>query len=328
MTRNRPTAGFSLLEVMIASTIMVGVLVMTFQMIAAGQRSYDYGVANTLHLTVGRKLMDHLTQELRNAIKSEVHLFDRPHVFGDEWTEVLPNGSATTITGCRIRFRQSMGFEQPMSDPVVFYLAMDTGEGTAPDGIDSDGDGFIDESKLTRWRDYGPAISPTTEYWTMAGAPTPNQLANDQIISLGRWIATGLHENNNTVRINEIDYPANHGTVSLFSGSKNVSGVDTCWKTSFNGALLSVGLSTGSTADDFSSPIQAVTNLPGNTLVLADAYPMTNLSGATYDLRQYGLTFTWDGGNHVTVAVHVEVKDNYGIIVESTIVQEVILRNN
>lgn len=299
---------------MIASTIMIGVLVMTFAMISAGQRAYDYGVANTLHLMVSRNLMDMVTQELRNGIKTTVRLYD------DNWNQVqaYQTTNRTTVTGTRIFFQQSMGLNQAISDPVIFYRQPDTGESATLDNIDNDGDGYIDESKLVRWRDRGPAAIPTPRlFWDNAGAPTDIELAGDDIYVLGRWLATGPN-----------DPAAYAGTVTLTQNSVAVLGSGTSWKTAYNGALFTLNSPLQGDGNKFSSPIQAVTNLPGTSLTLADKFPMATVSGATYTLRQSGLTFTYDGDNKVTVGIHIEIKDNYGVIVDSTVVQDVVLRNN
>jgi prepilin-type N-terminal cleavage/methylation domain-containing protein len=133
-----PRAGFSITEVLIASTILALVLGSTAMVAVSSTRAQQFTGAKAKVQDIARRAADRVADELLNA--SATGLFPDPQPFGT--SDVLFQ-VAEGVTGGAIDW----------SAPKRLSFQYDTGE--IDDGIDNNGNGLVDEGVLVLTIDAG-----------------------------------------------------------------------------------------------------------------------------------------------------------------------------
>lgn len=176
--------GFTLLEIMISTSIMVVVLGMALSITIAATK--QAGV-NTLTasgqiglIAVIEKIQEELGQ---SRIMYEGELADGTVLPVNDQIIVDP------LNPDRISFRRVIGYNRDTyntiwSDRITYMLVIARGEGNVPDGLDNNGNGFIDEYCLARVEGIDPNVDPfgflTTQiYFTDPGVI--NVAANEDL---------------------------------------------------------------------------------------------------------------------------------------------------
>jgi prepilin-type N-terminal cleavage/methylation domain-containing protein len=147
-------AGFSLLEVMIVTVILIVVLTAVFQVISTGMNTYNTSSALTEIQGQARRVLDRVARELQPA----------------GLATISPTPPATGTPGTHtITFQQNVGYSGSAitwGDVTTIAFAYMAGE--TNDGADNNNNGLVDEGVVRM------TVTPT------AGAP----LVND----LGAWV--------------------------------------------------------------------------------------------------------------------------------------------
>jgi prepilin-type N-terminal cleavage/methylation domain-containing protein len=148
--------GFTLLEVMIAASIMVVVLgiALSFSITATQQAKFNTDDAYTVRGTV--KIFEYLKKDISQGTADYNNGLDTDlNAITGTIQPAANNTPVNTLT-----LRKLAGFDAATtkiihSKPIVYALQLAPWEGTAFDGADNDGNGLADEMVLTRTFDPG-----------------------------------------------------------------------------------------------------------------------------------------------------------------------------
>jgi prepilin-type N-terminal cleavage/methylation domain-containing protein len=135
MNKHRQS-GFSLIEVMIVTTIFFVVLGAIFQVMSIGLYTYQSGDAMVAIQNQARRIVDKIANEIQAAGLSTIS--PTPPATGSEGTHTITFQCSTGYSGDSIQW----------GDVTTIAFGYESGE--TDNGVDDDGDTLIDEGLITR----------------------------------------------------------------------------------------------------------------------------------------------------------------------------------
>lgn len=138
----------SLLEVVIAGGVLTTVLLFVGGATVSSVNAANFDMASTTISSNLHRSLDEITRELRDAGGDE---------FDNDYVTTHPYATTAAITLPSVTFRRRIGLDavaatdalNNWSAPITYQLADGVGEDSS-NGVDDDGDGLVDERRLTR----------------------------------------------------------------------------------------------------------------------------------------------------------------------------------
>lgn len=145
--RSSSAAGFTLLEVLAVSALMLPILIVVLSSVDVVQNSMNVNEERASLLQTMHRVSDELERQLRPAALSTVQHRITAGGTWDDPVEMLP------AVGMRFRCADGSLSMNPaaLTSVRTFELVMEEGE--TDNGIDDDGDGIVDEAYLMRSQD-------------------------------------------------------------------------------------------------------------------------------------------------------------------------------
>lgn len=190
----RSNRAFSLLEVIIAASIMTVVMLFVVGAMSTSLDAASFDMASTAITKDLRKSVDRINRDLRDAGGDE---------FNNNFVTTHAPGAATTVPTVSFRRRTGLNTMDSANVPITvatsaatnwggiisYQLAAGTNE-IQGNAVDDDGDGLIDEQSLTRTEggvtvmvvDNVLAFTVTRSIGVVPPAPEVNPLTDDELL--------------------------------------------------------------------------------------------------------------------------------------------------